>query len=106
MTLQGWGNAKGKLRVALLRNGEVVALHDLWGIVGRDIHQTQPPLLTLMTEDVVGLAQPGDVLRMEYRVGHGGGHCLEVINWTCPSTLSAMRVSIALKHLFVLLSSS
>ena len=34
-------------------------------------------------EPVVALAQAGDVYKLQYTVGGGGGHSINISNWTC-----------------------
>ena len=83
---QGWGNCKGNLYLTLLEGDTVLACRNLYGTYRSNGYQhgPQPPPLTLSdSEDVVRLAKPGCFYRMEYTVGAGGGHVLEVQNWTC-----------------------
>ena len=66
---------KSQLFLVLLRGEEVLARHGLWGERG----QEEALEVLSLEDDLVLLAQPGSVLRMEYQVGG----TLEVQNWVC-----------------------
>eukprot|EP00927_Polykrikos_kofoidii_P036691 TRINITY_DN30979_c0_g1_i1.p1 TRINITY_DN30979_c0_g1~~TRINITY_DN30979_c0_g1_i1.p1 ORF type:complete len:372 (+),score=46.66 TRINITY_DN30979_c0_g1_i1:75-1190(+) len=83
---QGWGNAKSRLAIALCDAGEsVVARCDLFGVVRSSSYKHgRSPSRTIGSDElVVALAEPGFHYRLEYFVGGGGGHKLEVAGWRC-----------------------
>ena len=93
---QGWGNTKSQLFLTLFEGEEVLVRHGLWGVHRQDLQDESPPKLILEHEDLVTKAQPGTVLRMEYSVGGGGGHRIEVVDWICalPEPLDGLTESL------------
>jgi hypothetical protein len=83
---QGWGNAKANLGLALYdSNGVFVARCNLYGTYrsvnyryGEHAHR-----LLKKDEKVVSRTKPGYYYKLEYTVGAGGGHTLDVASWDC-----------------------
>lgn len=84
---QECGNAKGKLGLALYdANETLVARCDLFGTYRSESYSYgSSPYRTLKCgeDDVVSKARPGFTYKLEYVVGGGGGHKIEVEKWTC-----------------------
>jgi hypothetical protein len=69
---QGWGNQKGAVMVALIRDGTEVASENLFS--NQAPHSVETQTRVLREEAIVLQAQPGDHYALFHRVGGGGGH--------------------------------
>ena len=68
----------GETQVLVRKN-----LYDLYG-THRGANKIHFPALTLMEDEpLVSLAEPGSYYQMEYAVGGGGGHFIDVVDWVC-----------------------
>jgi len=82
---QGWGNRKGRVRVALRRpavpdSGDI-HVADCFGLCGAGPERKRGEYEAMEKtfgpeEPIVALAKPGDLYVFEYTVGGGGGHAL------------------------------
>lgn len=83
---QGWGNQKANLGLALYdTEGVLVARCNIFGTY-RTPGCTYPDTSSRAldeTEEVVALARPGFTYSLEYTVGGGGGHSIEVVPFFC-----------------------
>ena len=78
VSVEGFQGVDGEsqLFLSLVQGAELLLRHGLWGARGR----TEEALETLSIQDeLVSMAEPGMVLRMEYQVGGS----LAVLNWIC-----------------------
>lgn len=83
---QDWGNCKGNLFLSLLKGDLVLVRQNLYGTYRLDgyPHGRHPPPLTFTeSDDLVRLAEVGCRYQIAYTVGSGGGHRIEVKDWTC-----------------------
>jgi hypothetical protein len=73
---QGWGNRKGRLYVALIRDGTAVA----WKCLQKGVapHHEEKLSIHITDDDVCTESLPGDQLAIYFHVGGGGGHELFV----------------------------
>lgn len=72
---QGFGNMKGRIRLVLERGDQVMAAIDCFGLAGH--HDSQPSVV--LTDESLGVTTaPGDVLAFQYCIGGGGGHRLNI----------------------------
>ena len=84
---QDWGNCKANLFLTLLdESNKELCRRNLYGTYRRKDYEhgpNPPPLMLNSSDEIVSLAKPGTVFQMEYTVGHGGGHTIEVSGWEC-----------------------
>ena len=74
---QGWGNRKGKVKVALMRQGSEIASETLFSEAAP--HALETRNRTLKDEDLVKMAKVGDTYALFHVVGGGGGgHKIEL----------------------------
>jgi hypothetical protein len=83
---QGWGNRKGKVKVALMREGSEIATENLFPETAP--HALETRTRVLKDEEVVTKAIVGDTYALYHVVGGGGGHKLE---------LNLFKISIKIK---------
>jgi len=86
---QGWGGKKGNLGLALYdKEGNFVERENLFGIIRSEDFDANygtpsPERSILPSEAIIYKAAAGFQYKLEYTVGHGGGHELKVEGWTC-----------------------
>ena len=81
---QEWGNTKSALFLTLKDADKVLVRRNLYGTYrSQDYpHGPHPPAISFTeSDDIVSQAKPGCFYQMEYRVGDGGGHRIEVKHW-------------------------
>lgn len=81
---QEWGNTKSALFLTLKDADNVLVRRNLYGTYRSQgyLHGPHPPAISFTeSDDIVSLAKPGCFYQMEYRVGDGGGHRIEVKHW-------------------------
>ena len=70
----------GETQVLVRKN--LYGTHRARGV--RGANKIHFPALTLMEDEpLVSLAEPGSYYQMEYAVGGGGGHFIDVVDWVC-----------------------
>ena len=84
---QGWGHRKGSIYILLIRpqansyKSTVVTKH--YNLLGHAPHEFERVVKTLSVEDpIISMIQPGDYFRFMKNVGGGGGHKLEIKEFT------------------------
>jgi len=83
---QGWGNEKGNLGLALYDNeGGLVTRCNLFGTYRASGYSygNHPARILHAEDDIVSKARPGFQYALEFTVGGGGGHRLNVKAWYC-----------------------
>jgi hypothetical protein len=73
---QNWGNNKGKVKLALMREGTEIAGENLFSEGAPRPYATRERILT--HESVVEQAEPGDTFALYHVVGGGGGHEIHI----------------------------
>eukprot|EP00931_Biecheleriopsis_adriatica_P123141 TRINITY_DN9819_c0_g1_i1.p1 TRINITY_DN9819_c0_g1~~TRINITY_DN9819_c0_g1_i1.p1 ORF type:complete len:591 (-),score=98.70 TRINITY_DN9819_c0_g1_i1:195-1916(-) len=94
---QNWGNRKANLGLALYdAEGAFVSRCNLFGTYRTpECTYGRAPSRTLQTEEVVVSARPGFKYSLEYTVGGGGGHSIEVEDFRCMVYPHASQARIA-----------
>lgn len=84
---QGWGNTKAKLGLALYDSTDdtMMTRCDVYGTYRSPDYKFGECAYRLLEEDedIVSKAKPGCYFKLEYIVGGGGGHTLNVDSWEC-----------------------
>ena len=78
---QGSGAMKSRILLCLMREGRLIATHDIFGVYLRDGTQTERTISE--DEEIIKLCRAGDQYFIKAIVGDGGGHNLTINNIRC-----------------------
>lgn len=88
---QGWGNRKGRLFMVVKRGTETICERDGFGIAPHSWETAAKTFTSIELENPVA----GDILQIEYIIGGGGGHQLQVKDLTVSVAAKSSKASVA-----------